>query len=155
MSLKNATNSVASPAKYTIIKRTNATSPWVVSGNYTLASILTNTVSASNTGLTSFSDFAMGISNNDVVLATNVHVKDASILNIFPNPTNSELNLKLPSNLENGSLKIISLTGQIVFEKQNLSGTDFSFDVADLRMGIYIIQISEGNKSYNSKFVKQ
>ena len=57
--------------------------------------------------------------------------------------------------IENGILKIISLSGQTVFEKQKMSGTDFKLDVAGLNAGLYIIQVSDSNNTYNSKFIKQ
>lgn len=73
---------------------------------------------------------------------------------LYPNPTNNYLNLKLESNIQNASLKIISITGQTIFDKQNISGTDFNFDVSNLNSGLYIIQISDENKTYHSKFIK-
>ena len=155
LKIKNSTNSVVSPAKYTVIKRDNATSPWAVQGNYTLASIVSGTVTASNTGLTSFSDFAIGITNQDVVLATNSFEKEAFKLSVYPNPTNSSLNLQLPTSTANATLKIISITGQTVFEKQSINGTDFNFDVSNLNSGLYLIQISDGQNNFSSKFVKQ
>jgi hypothetical protein len=74
---------------------------------------------------------------------------------VFPNPTSSILNLKTNIPAENGTLKIISLTGQIVFERNNLSGTEFTIDVSNLPAGIYLLQIDDKNSSYNSKFIKQ
>ena len=76
-------------------------------------------------------------------------------ITLFPNPVSTNLNLKLSINLDNASLKIISLTGQTVFKKQNLSGLDFTFEVSNLSSGLYILHISDGAKSFNSKFVKQ
>ena len=89
----------------------------------------------------------------DSTLATNQNT--ISKFTIFPNPTNNNLNLKFEDNLENATLKIISITGQTVLEKQNLSGTDFNFDVSNLNSGMYIIQIADGNKILYSKFLKQ
>ncbi len=154
LKIKNSTNSVVSPAKYTVIKRDNATSPWAVQGNYTLASIVSGTITASNTGLTSFSDFAIGITNQDVVLATNNFENNQGKLSLYPNPTKSDLNLLLPNLIEKGTLKIISLTGQTVFEQQNINGTDFNFEVSNLNSGLYLIQISDSQNSFSSKFIK-
>ena len=74
---------------------------------------------------------------------------------VYPNPTVNELNLKVSNSLNNGNIKIISLTGQTVFEKNNLSGTDFNFDVSNLSQGIYVLQTSDENTSNKSKFIKQ
>lgn len=43
----------------------------------------------------------------------------------------------------------------MVLQKENLSGKDFSFDVSSLAKGIYIVQVSDGKTSFNSKFVKK
>lgn len=76
-------------------------------------------------------------------------------LRLFPNPTSSLINLQAPNSLESGYLKVISITGQTIFEKDNLSGTEFSFDVSNLKQGTYILQVSDGKSSFNSKFIKQ
>ena len=88
-------------------------------------------------------------------LASNQFENNSIGLKLYPNPTKENLNVQLQNSLENASLKIILLTGQTVFEKQNLSGANFTFDVADLSAGIYLIQILEGKNIFNSKFVKQ
>ncbi len=64
-------------------------------------------------------------------------------------------NLKLDSDMKNAKVRIISIIGQTVFEKQNLSGTDFNFEVSNLNQGIYILQLSYEKGNINSKFVKQ
>lgn len=73
----------------------------------------------------------------------------------YPNPATDNLSLKLKNNIDNATLKIISLTGQTVFEKQNISGTDFSLDVTNLSTGLYIVLITDGDKTLNAKFIKQ
>ncbi len=76
-------------------------------------------------------------------------------LKLYPNPTTKNLYLKLPNSLVNGSLKIISLTGQTVLEKQNLSGTDFSLNVQNLTSGFYIMECTDGNLKFSKKFSKK
>lgn len=74
---------------------------------------------------------------------------------VFPNPIQSNLNIQTPYTVENASIKIISITGQTVYQKSNLSGDNLSFNVSDLVKGIYIIQVSDGISISNSKFIKQ
>lgn len=74
---------------------------------------------------------------------------------IFPNPTAGILNFKSLKNIANGSLKIISTTGQIFLEKQNVSGVDFNLDVSDLNAGLYMIQLTSENGNFTSKFIKR
>ncbi|MBC7494814.1 MAG: T9SS type A sorting domain-containing protein [Flavobacterium sp.] len=73
----------------------------------------------------------------------------------FPNPTSSQINFSFNDNLENASLKITSLLGQTVLEKQNLSGNNLSFDVSDLATGMYVVTINNGGLVSNSKFIKE
>lgn len=74
---------------------------------------------------------------------------------IFPNPASSQINLSLDKNLENANLKIISIVGQIVLEKKNISGTNFSLDVSKLAKGTYIVKIADGVSIINSKLIKE
>ena len=73
---------------------------------------------------------------------------------IYPNPTSCQINLSFENNLENASIKIISILGQTVFEKQNISEKEQSFDVSNLNIGLYIIEVSDGNTKFNAKFIK-
>jgi Secretion system C-terminal sorting domain/Beta-propeller repeat len=76
-------------------------------------------------------------------------------INLFPNPTTNNLNLTFEENLVKASLKITSILGQTVLEKQNISGNNVSLDVSGLSMGTYIIQVKNANSINTSKFIKQ
>ena len=78
-----------------------------------------------------------------------------SKISLFPNPTSFQINLSFQKNLENASVKITSLLGQTVLEKQNLSGNNLSFDVSDLASGMYIITVNNSGLLSNSKFIKE
>lgn len=80
---------------------------------------------------------------------------DLSKISLYPNPVLNNLTLSFSTLIENGTLRIISLTSQTVFEKQNISGTDFDYDVSNLKSGLYVIQITDYNSTFNSKFIKQ
>jgi hypothetical protein len=74
---------------------------------------------------------------------------------VYPNPANNEINLSFENNLENANLKIISILGQTVLEKQNISGNNFSVDVSGLTNGTYIIHVNNNNSISTSRFIKQ
>jgi Secretion system C-terminal sorting domain len=76
-------------------------------------------------------------------------------ISVYPNPTNSDLNINFENPIENATLKIISITGQIVIEKQNIAGDNFNYDVSNLSKGMYIVQITDGDSILNSKFIKE
>jgi len=153
LNIQNSTNTSTSAGNYVVIKRQNSTSAWNVSGNYTLATVNNGMVTSRNNGLTSFSDFAIGIGNADITLSNSEFQKKH--YTIFPNPASDQINLSFPSFLNNVNVKIISVTGQTVYQKANLSGDNLSLNVSDLANGIYIIQISDGISISSSKFIKQ
>lgn len=136
-----------------MIKRDDGTSAWSVSGNYTLASVNNGMVTARNNGLTSFSDFAIGIGNADITLSNSEFQKQQHT--IFPNPASEQINLSFQSVLNNVNVKVISITGQTVYQKSNLSVDNLSLSVSDLANGLYIIQVSDGISVSSSKFIKK
>ena len=153
LKIQNSTNTLASVGNYTVIKRDNSTSPWAALGNYNLGATSAGIVTVTNSNLTSFSDFAIGRGVSDITLSGQEFLK--SNLKIFPNPATSQINLSFENNLENANIKIISLIGQTVFEKQNLSGNNLSFDVSNLAKGVYVVTIDNGGLVSNSKFIKE
>ena len=64
-----------------------------------------------------------------------------SYLNIFPNPATAMVNIK--TNLKNYTIAVYSQLGQKIMEKTNPK----SLDVHNLKPGIYLIQITDGEKT--------
>lgn len=64
LKLKGSTNTVLDAAKYALVKRDNSTSDWAVNGTYVLPTTDGSTITITANGLTSFSDFAIGIANS-------------------------------------------------------------------------------------------
>jgi hypothetical protein len=153
MKIQASTNLSPTVGNYVIIKRNNATSPWATAGNYNVATTAGGIVTIKNSNLTSFSDFAIGRAASDIGLSSNDFTKNS--VSLYPNPTSNSLSLSFDNYLENGNLKIISTLGQTVLEKQNLSGSNFNFDVSTFANGIYVVQIGDGNRVNTIKFVKQ
>ena len=137
-----------------------------VSGSYSLAN--NPTISINGTTLTSCGNdpnFAtlypiFATSQGDVFISQltvsnslSVAENRVSRFKIFPNPASNSINLSFEKNLEKANLKVISILGQTIFEKQNLSGNNFSFDVSNVSKGVYILEIKEGNSITNSKFL--
>jgi hypothetical protein len=141
---------------------------FAVSGSYNLAN--NPTIAVNGTTLTSCANdpnFAtlypvFATSQNDVFISqltitSSLSTKENTIskLSLYPNPVSNNLNINFENNLENANLKIISITGQTVLEKQNISGNNFNFDVSSLTNGMYIVQVNDVNSVTNSKFIKQ
>ena len=104
----------------------------------------------------SYATYQNDVFISQLTINNSLSVSDNKVSNfkIYPNPATSQINLSFEHNLENATLKIISILGQTVLEKQNLSGNNFSLDVADLSNGMYLTQIIDRENILNSKFIK-
>lgn len=75
-------------------------------------------------------------------------------ISIFPNPTLDGLvNIKL-NGISNFNLKIFNITGQLVFQKNNLNTSNYSFNL-DVGAGLYIIELSTKDRKQNFKLIKK
>ena len=73
-------------------------------------------------------------------LVQNTELYDSQI-KVFPNPTQSILNVALYSQLEADKLKVFNLTGQEVLQMDDLLTNQLQLDVAHLQNGMYFMQI--------------
>lgn len=74
---------------------------------------------------------------------------------LYPNPTPNKLNVTIsyPDDL----LKIIEIyntIGEMIYKKDNIEFTSFSFDVSNQPSGLYIAKIKTHNQSFLRKFIK-
>lgn len=72
-SIKGSTNTVTNPLRYLLIKRQDSSSPWIFQGENTILATASgtgtsNVVSVGLSGITSFSDFAIGIGSAPITL---------------------------------------------------------------------------------------
>ncbi len=74
---------------------------------------------------------------------------------IFPNPTTSQLTIQSSKKLSNTTIKLYNITGQIIIQKTNLSGDNFTIDLAEYAKGIYILEIDSGEGVERVKIVKE
>jgi hypothetical protein len=62
---------------------------------------------------------------------------------IFPNPAHSHFTLKLSRDLQQGEIKVLSITGQELKSMNNLSGQEFRIERENLEAGFYFLLLSE------------
>ena len=74
---------------------------------------------------------------------------------IIPNPTNGILNIRVSKPLQNAVMQIKSVTGQMVAEQNNISGSSFVFDLANHVNGLYFIEVTDGGFTTHLKIVKE
>lgn len=74
---------------------------------------------------------------------------------IFPNPSVGEINLLPNENLNNATLTISNICGQILFEQSNITlNKNQSFKVeTDLTNGVYFVKVLSENKQYTKRLV--
>jgi WD40 repeat protein len=74
-------------------------------------------------------------------------------LNIFPNPTQNQLNIQLAFDVKNAQFTIYNNLGQIQKTYTNLNNQNLSFDVTDLPQGLYYGIFENDNRKITSKFL--
>ncbi|HRC32614.1 MAG TPA: T9SS type A sorting domain-containing protein [Bacteroidia bacterium] len=75
-------------------------------------------------------------------------------LNIYPNPATSVLNLDINSD-EVLTATITNSLGQTIKAIQIYANGTLSIDIADLKSGIYSLQLSNGNQLQSATFIKE
>jgi len=76
---------------------------------------------------------------------------EKSLLQIYPNPTNSNLNIELR---DNSTYQILDINGRILQKSSLLKGKN-SIDVQQLKAGMYILQIENQGAISSYKFLKE
>ena len=80
----------------------------------------------------------------------------ASMLKIYPNPTNDKINIDMSQyRFQNSSIRIMNNLGEIVKTESTSSNSLISISVANLKKGIYFIEIQTENNVLYGKFIKQ
>tara|TARA_R110001592_G_scaffold363109_2_gene680441 strand:+ start:134544 stop:135950 length:1407 start_codon:yes stop_codon:yes gene_type:complete len=86
---------------------------------------------------------------------TSITEKTVSVndFNIYPNPASDVLNLRSFNTLAN-SIELRDIAGKLVFS-ETVNQKDQSFDIANLKPGIYLVKIETNQKTLTQKFVKR
>ena len=74
-------------------------------------------------------------------------------LQVYPNPTATEINLDIPNNETIESIKIYNQNGQLI--KQINKPDKTNLNVSDLHTGMYFIRIDTNTNRYFSKMIKK
>ncbi len=76
-------------------------------------------------------------------------------VHLYPNPTAGNLILSVNNGLENATVKLMNLTGQILMKKENISGISVGFDISEQAAGIYYLEIVDGHNVARVKVMKK
>lgn len=70
---------------------------------------------------------------------------------IYPNPTSTSLNLKIPNDVQIDKIIVKDVTGKVIAERLSESAINIDY----LQSGTYFIEIFAGKEKYQSKFIKE
>jgi len=76
-----------------------------------------------------------------------------SSMNIYPNPCQNNLNVVINNN-EVTKIEVLSITGAVIREIENIDSEMISIDTRDMRSGMYFVAVYSENKVTTSKFIK-
>jgi hypothetical protein len=74
-----------------------------------------------------------------------------AFLNVYPNPANDKITVKLGSVSEKAYAEIYNSVGQLVKTAVPVMGTEAELNISDLARGIYIVRVVNGNEVSNIK----
>jgi Cu/Zn superoxide dismutase len=90
------------------------------------------------------------------VLVTEIKEKEGNPqITVFPNPVKKELYIRLGAYMEGFSLSLFDSGGKQVRNRENISGTEVSFNVSSLKKGTYILEIVWEDNKWHRKIVVQ
>lgn len=78
-------------------------------------------------------------------------MEDQSKIKIYPNPFNSSTTIQLKSSISNGELNILNVFGQKIKTMSNISGDQIKIERDNLSSGIYLIRLTQDNKTITSE----
>ena len=76
-------------------------------------------------------------------------------ITIFPNPTYRGLNVYNDSPLGTSIIQILNSEGRLVYNQKHHLSNYFSMDLFNLKSGLYFFQLTNNEKKFIGKFVKQ
>ena len=87
---------------------------------------------------------------------TNRIVENTMNFNIYPNPVVDNLYISFDQLIQNSSILLTSVTGQIIQSKDLFQGqSEAIIETHDLTQGIYFVRLISGNNNYTYKILKQ
>ncbi len=74
---------------------------------------------------------------------------------VSPNPARSNLNVVLPSTIQNSVVNIYDVLGKRIFSDVMMNSHTKSIDVSAWKSGVYLIKVSNDKSTKTKRFVKQ
>lgn len=159
LTINSATASATANGLLLTASPSGATYQWIKCNPYTIIAGETNQTYT----VTANGDYAVVVTQNgcsdtsNCITFTNVGVNEIELagITVYPNPSTGTFVLSSTNNLENASLKVLNSLGQVVYQKNKMSGNEFQINLADKAVGIYTLEMSEGDKVSRLKLMKR
>lgn len=85
---------------------------------------------------------------------TEINEDQPGSLSLFPNPANENISFTFETPMNNGRLKILSPSGQLIKEENNINGNIANVNVSDISAGIYFVELDNSGTISRLKFIK-
>jgi hypothetical protein len=79
---------------------------------------------------------------------------EANELSVYPNPAIGHFTISSKNPMTNAEIRILSVTGEILTKRTNLSGNEIIIDISDKAGGVYFIEIIEQEKVARFRIIK-
>jgi len=92
-----------------------------------------------------------GLRTGDLVITDN------SLINIYPNPASSFVDISLTNNSTISSIEIYNVSGKLMFDQNDLNfdGAKYTAELTNLSKGIYFVTTIVDDKVHTKKFLKE
>lgn len=78
----------------------------------------------------------------------------SEVISIYPNPASEIVTINLKNIFSNAYVNILNVNGISIYERKITKNIE-NIDISKFDKGVYIIVVSNRNRSYSSKFIKQ
>lgn len=78
-------------------------------------------------------------------------VTDVDVISIYPNPSHGDFTINFNNSNKNYSIQLISLLGQIIFEKENITQPSVSLNT--IPKGFYLVKIEDATQTVYKKII--
>jgi Alpha-L-arabinofuranosidase len=153
------TFSIKSQSAGNLLSINSASGELTISDNSNLSGLVGQTITfivdVSDNGTPSLSDekeYTLEILNNTTISSVNVKTFDHNV-EVFPNPVNNYLILKLGENVKNINVNIVNTNGVVVYSQKNLSDQNV-IPTTNLSNGTYFIQLISNGQVIASKSIE-
>ncbi|HEX8516414.1 MAG TPA: T9SS type A sorting domain-containing protein [Bacteroidia bacterium] len=90
----------------------------------------------------------------DPVSVEEKNTEPASELSLYPNPVESVISISTYGFSQGVVLEMLDITGRTMYSTKNIS-SKHQMDISGYAPGVYILKISDNNKSISKRFIKQ